>query len=88
MKSLWNAHCRKTAYAKDREGRWTLYEDMASLTEWKSVDPHRTEHTVTVLVSMEWYVDGEAYCASTAFRTEEIDCIGIFCKECNLVGQH
>ena len=46
-KTQWNAHCRKTTYIRERSGQWTVCEDMASLTEWQTLDPSRVERTVT-----------------------------------------
>ena len=53
-RTQWNAHCRKTTYLRERSGQWTVCEDMASLTEWQTLDPSRVEKTVTVMVPTEY----------------------------------
>ena len=80
-RTQWNAHCRKTTYLRERSGKWTVCEDMASLTEWQTLDPSRVERIVTVMVPTEWYVNGEAYYAMTALPTVEVENLGILTRK-------
>ena len=67
-------------------GQWTVCEDMASLTEWQTLDPSRVERTVTVMVPTEWYVNGEAYYAMTALPAVDMENLGILtCKERKMI---
>ena len=90
-KTQWNAHCRKTTCICERSGQWTVCEDMASLTEWQTLDPSRVERTVTVMVPTvmvptEWYVNGEAYYAMTALPAVDTKNLGILtCKERKMI---
>ena len=80
-RTQWNAHCRKTTYLRERSGKWTVCEDMASLTEWQTLDPSRVERTVTVMVPTQWYVNGETYYAMTALPTVEVENLGILTRK-------
>ena len=80
-RTQWNAHCRKTTYLRERSGQWTVCEDMASLTEWQTLDPSRVERTVTVMVPTEWYMNGEAYHAMTALPAVETENLGILTRK-------
>ena len=76
-RTQWNAHCRKTTYLRELSGQWRVCEDMTSLTEWHTLDPSRVNRAVTVMVPMEWYVNGEAYYAMTALPSVEAENLGI-----------
>ena len=80
-RTQWNAHCRKTTYLRERSGQWTLCEDMASLTEWQTLDPSRVERAVTVMVPTEWCVNGEAYYAIIALPSVEAENLGILTRK-------
>ena len=80
-RTQWNAHCRKTTYLRKRSGQWTVCEDMASLTEWQTLDPSRVERIVTVMVPTEWYVNGEAYYAMTALSSVKTENFGILTRK-------
>ena len=56
-------------------------EDMASLTEWQTLDPSRVERAVTVMVPTEWYVNGEAYYAMTALPSVEAENLGVLTRK-------
>ena len=71
---------------RERSGQWTVCQDMASLTEWQTLDPSRVERTVTVMVPTEWYVNGEAYNAMTALPAVDTENLGILtCKERKMI---
>ena len=80
-RTQWNNRFRKTTYLRERSGQWTVCEDMASLTEWQTLDPSRVERTVTVLVPTEWYVNGEAYYAMTALPAVDTENLGILTRK-------
>ena len=80
-RTQWNAHCRKTTYLRERSGQWTVREDMASLTEWQTLDPSRVERSVTVMVPTEWHVNGYAYYAMTALPSVEAENFGILTRK-------
>ena len=80
-RTQWNAHCRKTTYLRERSGHWTVCEDMASLTEWQTLDPSRVGRTVTVMVPTEWYVNGEAHYAMTALPAVDTENLGILTRK-------
>ena len=54
---------------------------MTSLTEWQTLDPSRVNRAVTVMVPMEWYVNGEAYYAMTALPSVEAENLGILTRK-------
>ena len=72
---------QKTTYLRERTGQWTVCEDMASLTEWQTLDPSRVERAVTVMVPTQWYVNGEAYYAMTALPSVEAENLGILTRK-------
>ena len=80
-RTQWNDHCRKTTYLRERSGQWRVCEDMTSLTEWQTLDPSRVNRAVTVMVPMEWYVNGEAYYAMTALPSVEAENLGILTRK-------
>ena len=56
--------------------------------KWRRTEPIEVETSVTVRVSTEWYMDCEAYFASTALSVEEPIRICIVCKrECQMADQ-
>ena len=54
---------------------------MTSLTEWQTLDPSRVNKAVTVMVPMEWYVNGEAYYAMTTLPSVEAENLGILTRK-------
>ena len=65
-RTKWNQYCRKTTHIRDQTWQWTVCKDIASLTEWKTLDPSKVQKALTVMVPTKMYVNGDAYFSMTA----------------------